>query len=56
MTDSSNTENNAGQIGTRTPLASTALKDYLVLDLTRVRSGPTCVFASWRIGALMLLR
>ena len=49
MTDSSNTPNHAGQIGTRTPLASTALKDYLVLDLTRVRSGPTCVrqLADW---------
>jgi len=49
MTNPSNTENNAGQIGTRTPLASTALKDYLVLDLTRVRSGPTCVrqLADW---------
>ena len=49
MTDSSNTQTNAGQIGTRTPLASTALKDYLVLDLTRVRSGPTCVrqLADW---------
>ena len=49
MTNPSNTENNAGQIGTRTPLASNALKDYLVLDLTRVRSGPTCVrqLADW---------
>ena len=49
MTNPSNTKNNAGQIGTRTPLASTALKDYLVLDLTRVRSGPTCVrqLADW---------
>ena len=49
MTDSSNTPIHAGQIGTRTPLASTALKDYLVLDLTRVRSGPTCVrqLADW---------
>ena len=49
MTDSSNTPIHAGQIGTRTPLASSALKDYLVLDLTRVRSGPTCVrqLADW---------
>jgi len=40
---------NAGQMGPRTPAASTALKDYLVLDLTRVRSGPTCVrqLADW---------
>jgi crotonobetainyl-CoA:carnitine CoA-transferase CaiB-like acyl-CoA transferase len=39
----------AGQIGDRTPHASTALKDYVVLDLTRVRSGPTCVrqLADW---------
>ena len=40
---------NAGQAGTRTPQASGALSRYLVLDLTRVRSGPTCVrqLADW---------
>ncbi len=47
----SNNENrhNAGQAGTRTPQASGALSRYLVLDLTRVRSGPTCVrqLADW---------
>ena len=34
---------------TRTPPASEALKRFLVLDLTRVRSGPTCVrqLADW---------
>jgi len=39
----------AGKVGARTPGASSALKDYLVLDLTRVRSGPTCVrqLADW---------
>jgi crotonobetainyl-CoA:carnitine CoA-transferase CaiB-like acyl-CoA transferase len=49
MTKSSNALTHAGQIGTRTPPASNALKDYLVLDLTRVRSGPTCVrqLADW---------
>ena len=49
MTKSSNAPTHAGQIGTRTPPASNALKDYLVLDLTRVRSGPTCVrqLADW---------
>ena len=42
-------EINGGQFGERTPLPSTALSDYLVLDLTRVRSGPTCVrqLADW---------
>ena len=40
---------NAGQTGTRTLQASSALNRYLVLDLTRVRSGPTCVrqLADW---------
>lgn len=49
MTEPSNAPTHAGQIGTRTPPASSALKDYLVLDLTRVRSGPTCVrqLADW---------
>ena len=49
MTKPSNAPTHAGQIGTRTPPASNALKDYLVLDLTRVRSGPTCVrqLADW---------
>ena len=48
MTDNKDAENeskggdrhNAGQAGTRTPQASGALSRYLVLDLTRVRSGP----------------
>jgi len=46
---SNGSASNAGQMGPRTPAASTALKDYLVLDLTRVRSGPTCVrqLADW---------
>ena len=37
------------EFGERTPLASTALSNYMVLDLTRVRSGPTCVrqLADW---------
>ncbi len=57
MTDNVNAANesnnedrhNAGQAGTRTPQASKALSRYLVLDLTRVRSGPTCVrqLADW---------
>ena len=57
MTDNVNAANesnnedrhNAGQAGTRTPQASGALSRYLVLDLTRVRSGPTCVrqLADW---------
>ena len=49
MTKPSNAPTHAGQIGTRTPSASNALKDYLVLGLTRVRSGPTCVrqLADW---------
>ncbi len=36
-------------IGPRTPPASAALSRYTVLDLTRVRSGPTCVrqLADW---------
>ena len=46
---SNGTGYNAGQTGTRTPQASAALSKYLVLDLTRVRSGPTCVrqLADW---------
>ena len=57
MSDSTNASNedrneighNAGQAGARTPQASAALNKYLVLDLTRVRSGPTCVrqLADW---------
>ena len=31
--------------------ASTVLEPYLVLDLTRVRSGPTCVRQPRRLGA-----
>ena len=40
---------NSVQFGERTPLPSSALSDYMVLDLTRVRSGPTCVrqLADW---------
>ena len=46
---SNGSASHAGQMGPRTPAASSALKDYLVLDLTRVRSGPTCVrqLADW---------
>ena len=46
---SNGSASHAGHIGVRTPAASSALKDYLVLDLTRVRSGPTCVrqLADW---------
>ena len=42
-------DDNLVRCGERTPPASTALSDYLVLDLTRVRSGPTCVrqLADW---------
>ena len=49
MSTHHDSETNAGQFGERTPLPSTALSDYLVLDLTRVRSGPTCVrqLADW---------
>ena len=49
MSTHHDSEKNAGQFGERTPLPSTALSDYLVLDLTRVRSGPTCVrqLADW---------
>ena len=49
MSTHHDSETNGGQFGERTPLPSTALSDYLVLDLTRVRSGPTCVrqLADW---------
>ena len=49
MSTHHDSEINGGQFGERTPLPSTALSDYLVLDLTRVRSGPTCVrqLADW---------
>ncbi len=49
MSPHHDSETNAGQFGERTPLPSTALSDYTVLDLTRVRSGPTCVrqLADW---------
>ena len=42
-------EDNFDRCGERGPQPSTALGDYLVLDLTRVRSGPTCVrqLADW---------
>ena len=42
-------ENNFDQCGERSPQPSSALGEYLVLDLTRVRSGPTCVrqLADW---------
>ena len=42
-------ENNFDRCGERSPQPSTALGEYLVLDLTRVRSGPTCVrqLADW---------
>ena len=42
-------ETSFSQFGERTPLPSTALSDFMVLDLTRVRSGPTCVrqLADW---------
>jgi crotonobetainyl-CoA:carnitine CoA-transferase CaiB-like acyl-CoA transferase len=49
MSPRNDSDNNLGRFGERTPPASTALSDYLVLDLTRVRSGPTCVrqLADW---------
>jgi len=49
MSPRHNNENNLSRFGERTPPASAALNDYLVLDLTRVRSGPTCVrqLADW---------
>ena len=49
MSPHHNNENNLSRFGERTPPASAALNDYLVLDLTRVRSGPTCVrqLADW---------
>ena len=49
MSPRHDSEKNAGQFGERAPLPSTALSDYKVLDLTRVRSGPTCVrqLADW---------
>ena len=36
--------------------ASTALQDLLVLDLTRVRAGPTCarVFADWGANVIKI--
>ena len=42
-------ENDLDRCGERGPQPSTALGEYLVLDLTRVRSGPTCVrqLADW---------
>ena len=42
-------ETSLSKFGERTPLPSTALSDLMVLDLTRVRSGPTCVrqLADW---------
>ena len=42
-------ENNFDRCGERSPQPSSALGEYLVLDLTRVRSGPTCVrqLADW---------
>jgi crotonobetainyl-CoA:carnitine CoA-transferase CaiB-like acyl-CoA transferase len=52
MNDHDNTTTSADDgisLGHRITPASTALKDLLVLDLTRVRSGPTCVrqLADW---------
>lgn len=49
MSVDQNIARDRGSLGDRTPLPSTALSDYLVLDLTRVRSGPTCVrqLADW---------
>ena len=49
MSSSHDSEKNFAPYGERTPQPSTALSDYLVLDLTRVRSGPTCVrqLADW---------
>ena len=49
MSPHHDSETNAGRFGERTPMPSNALSDYMVLDLTRVRSGPTCVrqLADW---------
>ena len=49
MSSSHDREKNFAPYGERTPQPSTALSDYLVLDLTSVRSGPTCVrqLADW---------
>ena len=43
MSHRQNSGSKLGRFGERTPPASSALSDYLVLGLTRVRSGPTCV-------------
>ena len=42
-------ESHFDRCGERGPQPSSALGEYLVLDLTRVRSGPTCVrqLADW---------
>ena len=49
MNSDYNGEDSQRHLGKRTPSPSSALSDYLVLDLTRVRSGPTCVrqLADW---------
>ena len=49
MSSSHDNEKNFAPYGERTPQPSAALSDYLVLDLTRVRLGPTCVrqLADW---------
>jgi len=49
MSSSHDSKKNFAPYGERPPKQSTALSDYLVLDLTRVRSDPTCLrqLAEW---------
>jgi len=48
-TEPKNADFSSDKTSLRTPPASKALKQFVVLDLTRVRSGPTCVrqLADW---------
>jgi len=56
MSSSHDNEKNFAPYGERTPQPSAALSDYLVLDLTRVRSGPTCVrqLADWGANVIKI--